>query len=80
MNEMLNRMSLTRFVQSPPIASYEIFRNVFCKLYSVVLCSVAGLSKNIFCVAAFAGVYYDSFNCVFVVIRVMFDFTLSLRC
>lgn len=62
------------------IVWYEMFWVGVRGYYSFVLCTVGVPSNNLFCVATFAGALYDSFDCVFVSSRVLFAFTLLLRC
>lgn len=75
---MLNIL-LICFVHSSRKVCNEMFRNVTCGFYNVFLCTVAVRSKNVFCVTTFADVFGGSFNYLFVVSRVLFVSTLSLR-
>lgn len=57
-----------------------MFSNVVCGLYSVVFCTMVALSYKVLRVAAFADVFFDLIDCVFVVSGILFVFTLSLSC
>lgn len=73
-------MLLVCFVHLSPVAFYKMFWKEVLGLYGVVLCTVAVLANNELRVVAFADVFDESFDCTFVVSRVLFVFTLSLRC
>lgn len=75
---MLNKV-LVFFVHSLQIACYKMFSNVVCGLCSVVLCTVFVPSGDEFCVASFADVFGNSFDCVFAVGQILSVFTLLLR-
>lgn len=76
----MSKMFFVWLVRISPIGFYEIVRNVDRGRYSVVRCTVALPSNNVFCVAVFANVFYSSFDCLFVVKRVLSVIRLSLSC
>lgn len=73
---MLNNVWLTCFVHFSPIAFSKKFRIAVCGLYRVVSHTTAVPSSDVFCVASFADVFEDLFDCLFVVGRTL----LVLRC
>lgn len=67
LDETLNKILLVCYVHFLPIACYEMFWSVVCGFYSVVLSTITVPLNNVLCVAAFANVLYNLFDCVFVI-------------
>lgn len=62
MKRILNKKFSVCFIHSLAIECYKTILDVVCRFYSVVLCTVTRPSNNIFCIAAFAGVFDDFFD------------------